>query len=119
MNRHAVGRGVNHLLRNHQGIGGKIGRDGIRRQIADRAPQLNRRARGTFRIGMQEGDSSAREDRLPFEFLPAGNRLRRTAGGGDAPDVTAVDVVLVRGEDQLAAILGEEHVLDLERAGRQ
>ena len=104
MDLHTVRAGVNHLLRCHQQIGGKIRWSGIGSEVSHGAVRLNCGARGTVRIRMEIGHAAAREYWRPFEALAFSDRLRRTAGDIHAPDVAPVNIVLVRGEHRFVPI---------------
>ena len=110
VNGHAVRGAVDHLLRHHQRIGGKVGGNGIGRQIARGAAHLNRRPRRMPGVGMQKRHAVSDEDRSPLDALAGSDGARRPAGHGDAPDVAPVDIVLVRREIASFPSVGKETV---------
>ena len=67
MDLHAVRRGVNHLLRDHQRVGRKIGGNGFGGKIFDRSIELDGGARGLLAIGADEGNGVREQGRRPFE----------------------------------------------------
>ena len=125
MNRHAVGSGIDHLLRHHQVVGRKISGDGLRRHFAAGGAQLDHGARGTFGIAAEISEAAADQHGRPFRCGAACHCDRRMPSGAIyTPDVTAVDIQrvgcrLVRRVNNLACILRVGDVLHLELAGRE
>src|SRR5207249_11544834 len=95
VNRRAIGSRIDHLLRDYQGVRGKIGRDRIRRKVLDDTADLDGGSRGMARLGVQKRYRAAGHNGLPLQSVARGQGARRTAGRGNAPDVAAVDIVLV------------------------
>ena len=98
---------------------GKVGGDGIWSHVASGcAVDLDGRAGRISDVGMKHGHGCAVTgfDRRPFETLAGGEFCQMVAGDGDAPKVTAIDVVLVGGKQDSAAIGGERDVFDFEFA---
>jgi len=57
--------------------------------------ELQHHARRPLRAGPQARETAGHEDWLPFQVRTGGDRGRRSVGGGDAPDMAAVDIVLI------------------------
>ena len=87
--------------------------------MPERLPSLDGGAGGMARVGAQVGDAARDRHGRPFQRFAFGHRGGRSAGGGDAPDVAAVDIVLVGRVDDLLAVLGVRDVLDFKVAGRK
>src|SRR5665213_4246292 len=68
---------------------------------------------------MQISDSISRRDRLPLQTLAESYLPGRAGAHSHAPDMTAIDIVLIRREDRFLAVFGKRNVLDFKRAGRQ
>ena len=95
----------------------------IRRQISRRAARYFHRCPSDLLRTRPEISYRAVTHvlRLPLDPLTnlAQHRRRLPARHSDTPDVTAIDVVLIRRNQQLAAILRQRNVLDLERPRSQ
>ena len=101
--------------------GREIRRDEAGREVAELAPGVdNSRADRDAGVGAENGYRSVRGDcGEDFDALAGGELLRRAAVGADLPDVTAVDVVLIRGIKNGFAVRADGDVLYLEGPRRQ
>src|SRR6516165_4562252 len=81
--------------------------------------KLDGRSRGLLRAGADECHGAAGEYRGPLDTFARSDRLWRTARNAHAPDVAAVDVVLVGREDQFLTLVRKGDMLHLEAAGSQ
>ena len=72
---------------------------------------------GCFRAGVDHGDAAAAEHRRrPLDSAPGCQPLGQSALDRDAPEVPAIRVVLIRREDDRAAVGRRRDVFDLEIA---
>ncbi len=118
----AVGGGEDDLL-----AGRRVWRRGSPRgssagpRPASSPPQETMAGRsGRRAIGAKDGDGAVGEEHGDdFEAIAVGQFARRTAVSGHLPEVAAVDVVLIRGVDERAAIFAEGNVIHLKVAGSE
>ena len=99
--------------------GGEVGGNGIGREVADVAiADLDGGARGILGVGAEHGDRSAVAgfDGRPFDAV-AGRKWRKIfARDGDAPEMTAIGVVLVGREEDGAPVGGKRGMFDFKFA---
>ena len=119
VNSKAVGGGEDDGLRVDERGGGEVGRNGVGSEIADlSAADLDSGARWVPCVGAEHGDCGAVAgfDRGPFDTGVMCDWREVFAEDGNAPEMTAIDVVLVGGKEDGAAIGGKRGVLDFEFA---
>ena len=114
MDLHPVGGGEDHRFRIHHVLQRKVRREGVRSEGARLTAGLDHRLERAAPVTPEEGDASLDGHRQRFDARPGsqgfGSRSRR-----EAPEVAAVDVVLVGSGDE-APLPVADRVLDLEGA---
>ena len=94
----------------------EVGGDGSRSEVAGVAVgDFDGGSRGILGVGAKHGDRAFGGFRRGTIRCRAGSERREIfARDGDAPEVTAVDVVLIGGEEDGAAVRRERRVFDFE-----
>ena len=102
MNAQAVGSRDNYLLRSDEFGGRKLGGKAFRSEVADfTAAREHRRTRRALGVGIKQGNCGAvvQHHWRPFDSFAARQSRRLVGRDRLGPQMAAVDVVLIRGEN--------------------
>ena len=122
VNLQSIGRLEDDLLGSDHAGRGKTCGNRLWRQILHPAAARNHRwTHGNLRVGTQHRDSLivARNHRRGFNASSLGQLLGRSARSRKFPDMTTIDVILVRGVDDGFAVWAHGNVLDNKIPWRQ